>query len=54
MDFRYLDVRSETACDEDDDTVTESTEKIVRKSSGFYFDIVLDIVESHLKQNVEI
>lgn len=54
MDYRYLDVNSQCVCDEEDDTVTESTEKIIRNSGGYYFDVVLDIMESHVKQNVEI
>lgn len=54
MDYRYLDANSECVCDEEDDTVTESTVKVIRNSSGFYFDIVLDIMESHVKQNVDI
>lgn len=54
MDYRDLDVNSGCVCDEEDDTVTESTVKIIRNPGGFYFDIVLDIMESHVKQNVDI
>ena len=55
MDYRDLNVNPECVYDEeDDDTVTESTVKIIRNPGGFYFDIVLDVMESHVKQNVDI
>lgn len=54
MDYRDMDVNAECMCDDEDDTVTESTVKIIRNPRGFYFDIILDIMESHVKQNVDI
>ena len=52
MDFLKLAACFRQEDSTEDDTVTESTEKIIRNPRGFYFDIVLDIIESHVKQNI--
>lgn len=39
--------------DPDDDCPTEATEKVVRNTSGYYFDMILDIMEFHTKKNLE-
>lgn len=54
MDFLNIKPNHANGYDPEDDCPTEATEKVVRNSSGYYFDVVLDIMEYHTKQNLKI
>jgi len=38
---------------EEDDDSTESTQKLVRHSKDYPFEIILEIIQVHTKQNIE-
>ena len=54
MNYNDLPMLNNPANDADDDCATESTQTLVRQPSGYYFDIVLDIVQVHTRQKIDI
>lgn len=52
--MNFLNLKTTVSAPVDtDDECTESTQKIVRSPRVYYFDIVLEIVQVHTKQNIE-
>lgn len=54
MNYRNMPIQPIPAEDADDDCSTESTQTLIRQPSGYYFDIVLEIIQVHTRQKIEI
>jgi len=54
MDYRNMNIPTAVPDDSDDDCSTESTQTLIRHPSGYYFDIVLEIVQVHTKKSLDI
>lgn len=54
MSYQNMPVQSIPVEDFDDDCSTESTQTLVRYPSGYYFDIVLEVIHAHIRQEIEL